>query len=266
MLQNKNAIIYGAGGSMGGAVAKALASKGAKVFLTGRNLNNVKKMREEILASGGRAEADEVDALDETAINAYVNKVRASAGTVDISFSAIDYQVIQNIPLADISVDDFVRPVNIAMRTQFLTATAAAKVMMKQRSGVILTLTATPGGIGYPYTGGFAPACGAIESFSRNLASELGVYGIRVVNIRSGGSPDSRLFKEAIDSNPEAMAPILRSMEGDTMLKKLPLMADIANVAVFLTSELAGRITGVTVDVTAGTTAGLNYKVASQPT
>src|SRR5688572_17724873 len=116
MLQNKNAIIYGAGGSLGAAVAKALASNGAKVFLTGRNLNNIKKVRDEILASGGRAEAAEVDALSEKAINDFVKKVQASAGTVDISFSAIDYQVVQNIPLVDISVDDFVRPVNIAMR------------------------------------------------------------------------------------------------------------------------------------------------------
>jgi NAD(P)-dependent dehydrogenase (short-subunit alcohol dehydrogenase family) len=206
-----------------------------------------------------------VDALNEKEINDFISSVLASAGTIDISFSAIDYQVVQNIPLVDMSVDDFVRPVNMAMRNHFLTATAVAKVMMKQRSGVILSLTATPGGIGYPFTGGFAPACCAIESFSKNLASELGVYGIRVVNVRSGGSPDSRIFKEAITSNPEAMEPILRSMEGDTMLKKLPLMEDIANVAVFLASDLAGKITGVTIDVTSGTTAGLNYKVGPPP-
>jgi NAD(P)-dependent dehydrogenase (short-subunit alcohol dehydrogenase family) len=86
------------------------------------------------------------------------------------------------------------------------------------------------------------------------------MYGIRVVNIRSGGSPDSRVFKEAIESNPADMAPILRQMEGDTMLKRLPLMMDIANAAVFAASDLAGMVTGVTIDVTGGTTAGLNYR------
>ncbi|HEY3404061.1 MAG TPA: SDR family oxidoreductase, partial [Ohtaekwangia sp.] len=70
------------------------------------------------------------------------------------------------------------------------------------------------------------------------------------------------VFKEAIDSNPHDMEPILRNMENDTMLKRLPLMADIADVAVFLSSDMARSITGVTVDVTAGTVAGLNYKVA----
>ncbi|HMG08946.1 MAG TPA: SDR family oxidoreductase [Mucilaginibacter sp.] len=265
ILQNKNAIIYGAGGSLGGAVAKALASAGARVFLTGRNLYSVKKVADGILAAGGSAEADQVDALNEKEIHSHVDGVLTKAGTIDIMFNAIGVEVVQNMPLVDMRANDFIRPVTMAMQTHFLTATAAGKVMMKQGSGVILSLTATPGGIGYPYTGGFAPACCAIESFSRNLASELGVYGVRVVNIRSGGSPDSKVFKEAIDSNPKGMEPIIIKMEEDTMLKKLPLMADITNVAVFLSSDLAGMITGVTVDVTGGTTAGLNYRVASIP-
>jgi 3-oxoacyl-[acyl-carrier protein] reductase len=260
MLNNKNAIIYGAGGSLGSEVAKAFANAGAKVFLTGRNLNSLKKVAEQIHASGGLAEADEVDASDQAAIHAHINKVVQRAGTVDISFNLTGTEVVQNIPLIDISVNDFMQPITISMQTRFLTAVAAAKVMMKQKSGVILSLTATPGGIGYPYTGGFAPTCCAIESLSRNLASELGVYGIRVVNIRSGGSPDSKVFKEALTNYPDMMEPVLQKMKDDTMLKKLPPMEDITNVAVFLASGLSGSITGVTVDVTAGTTASLNYR------
>lgn len=260
MLQNKNAIIYGAGGSLGGAIAKALASSGAKVFLTGRTITSVQKLADEIRASGGSADVAQVDALDEKAISNHLNKVVQQAGTVDISFNATGDKVVQNIPLVSMTADDFMNPLTFMLRTQFLTATAAGKVMIKQGSGVILSLTATPGGIGYPYTGGFSAACCARESFASNLAAELGAYGVRVVNMRSGGSPDSRVFKEAIDNYPEEMKTVLANMEADTMLKKLPLMADIANLAVFLSSDLAGKITGVTVDVTSGTTAGLNYR------
>jgi 3-oxoacyl-[acyl-carrier protein] reductase len=263
MLQNKNAIIYGAGGSLGGAVAKALAGAGARVFLTGRNTSAIQKLAEEIIAAGGSAEIDEVDALDEKAINNHIEKVISNAGTVDISFNATGVPVVQNIPFVDMAAEDFISPITLMMQTRFLTATAAGRVMMKQGSGIILSLTATPGGIGYPYTGGFAPACCAIECFSKNLASELGVYGVRVVNIRSAGSPDSKVFKQAIDSDPKGVEPIIHKMKEDTMLKKLPLMADIANVAVFLSSDMAGKITGVTVDVTCGTTSGLNYRVSS---
>jgi NAD(P)-dependent dehydrogenase (short-subunit alcohol dehydrogenase family) len=169
---------------------------------------------------------------------------------------------VQGVPLTEISVADFIAPVNMALQSRFITAIAAVKVMMRQRSGVILNLTATPGGIGYPYTGGFAPTCAAIESLSRNLAAEFGAYGIRSVNIRSAGSPDSKVFADTIAAKPELMKSILSSMEADTMLKKLPLMSDIANTAVFLVSDQAQMITGVTIDVTAGTTAGLNYRAA----
>ena len=263
MLENKNAIIYGAGGSLGGAVAKALAREGARLFLTGRNISSVQKLTEEITASGGVAEAGEVDALDENAINRHVDAVIQKAGALDISFNAIGLQDTQNIPLVKMKVADFTRPISIAMQTQFLTATAAGRAMMKSGSGVILSLTATPGGIGYPNVGGFGPACCAMESFSRDLATELGPYGIRVVNIRSAGSPDSHVFKEAIEQGGQQVLEIIESMKADTMLKSLPLMEDIANTAVFLASSMAGKITGVTVDVTCGTTNGLNYKAST---
>src|SRR5580658_6876776 len=261
ILQNKNAVVYGAGGSLGGAIARAFAKAGARVFLTGYRLASVQKVADEIIGSGGKAEVAIVDGFDENAVVAHLEKVRQQAGSVDISYNGVEIPVVQNIPLTEISLDDYVRPVMQTAHTRFLTAKAAAKVMMEQRSGVILSVTATPGGIGYPYTGGFAAANAAVESLARNLASELGPYGIRVVNIRSGGSPDSRVFQEAIERVPAVMEEVLRGMEGDTMLKKLPPMADIANTAVFLASDLAASITGVTVDVTSGTTAALNYRV-----
>jgi NAD(P)-dependent dehydrogenase (short-subunit alcohol dehydrogenase family) len=259
-LHNKNAVIYGAGGSLGGAIARAFAAAGARVFLTGYRPDSIQRTAREITAAGGRVETAIVDAFDEKAIRDHLEKMRQTAGLVDLSFNAVDVPVVQNIPLTEISPEDFVRPVTRTMQTRFLTAIAAARIMMEQRSGVILSLTATPGGIGYPYTGGFAPACCAMEALSRNLAAELGGYGIRVVNIRSGGSPDSRVFQQAIESNTEAMAAILHGMQNDTMLKRLPSMADIADTAVFLASDMARSITGVTVDVTCGTTAGLNYR------
>jgi NAD(P)-dependent dehydrogenase (short-subunit alcohol dehydrogenase family) len=263
LLQHKNAIIYGAGGSLGGAFARALAAAGARVFLTGHNTGSVEKVADEIIAAGGKAETAEVDALDEQAVNGHIASVVRDAGTVDIVFNAIGWQDTQNIPLTDMTLADYIRPISISMETQFITATAAGRVMMKQGSGVILSLTATPGGIGYANTGGFGVACCAVEGFSRNLASELGPYGIRVVNIRSGGSPDSRVFREAIDAGGDDVKEFIEKMSNDTMLKKLPPMQDIANTAVFLASDLAGSITGITVDVTCGTTTALNYKVTN---
>jgi 3-oxoacyl-[acyl-carrier protein] reductase len=265
ILKGKNAVIFGAGGSLGGAVARSFAQSGANVFLSGKTLKPVKKVVDEIMTEGGSAEACEVDALNEPEIKKYVESIVEKAGAIDICFNAIGLQDTQDIPLIKMSFDDFIRPIKIAMETQFLTSTAVGRIMMKQKSGVILSLTATPGGIGYPNVGGFGPACVAIEGFSRNLASELGPYGIRVINIRSAGSPDSRPFIQALESGGDEVKGFISKLEEDTMLKELPMMADIANVATFLASDLAGKITGVTIDVTCGTTSGLNSKVAAIP-
>jgi len=262
LLKNKNAIVFGAGGSLGSAVAQAFAAAGAKVFLSGIHLDSVEKVAAEIRAAGWLAEARQVDALDKTEVDAFVEWA-AQSGAVDISFNAIGLNDVQDIPLVEMSVEDFTRPVSRAMRSQFLTGTAAGRVMSKQGKGVILSLTATPGGIGYPGTGGFGVACCAIESFSVNLASELGHSGVRVVNIRSGGSPDSRVFIDAFASvGNELASQIISTLERDTMLKKLPKMQDIANVAVFAASDLATLISGTTIDVTGGTTSALNYKTS----
>lgn len=263
LLANKNAIIFGAGGSLGGAVAQAFAAAGAQVFLSGIHLESVENTAAKIRIAGGIAHTRQVDALDKTEVDAFVLWVAQQYGSVDICFNAIGLEDVQDMPLTAMSVEDFTRPISRAMQSQFLTGTAAGRVMSRQGKGVVLSLTATPGGIGYPGTGGFGVACCAIESFSRNLASELGRSGVRVVNIRSGGSPDSRVFVDAFSSiGNELASRIIGTMEGDTMLKKLPRMVDIANTAVFAASDWASMITGTTIDVTGGTTSALNYKTS----
>jgi len=257
LLQNKNAVIYGGGMSLAGSVAHAMAREGANIFLAGRNIASLRKVKDDIIRSGGKASAAELDAMNERSVNEHMATVLAAAGSIDIAFNLIGIYNVQNIPLSEMDLHDFVQSITDAMTTHFLTATAAARIMIRQRSGVILSLTATPGGIAYPLTGGFGPACCAIEGFSRNLASEVGPHGVRAVNIRSAGSPDSRPFVEAIFNKPDLVKPVLQKMENDTMLKKLPLMEDIANVAVFLSSSLAAKVTGVTIDVTVGTTTGI---------
>lgn len=261
LLKNRNAVIYGAGGSLGGAFARAFADAGATVYVTGHHIEPVQQLANEINAAGGKAVAAQIDAMVEQQVNDYLSGLVAEGHSIDISFNAIGWKDVQNFPLTEMQLSDFLQPIHISTQTNFITSTAAGRIMSKQGSGVILSLTATPGGIGYPNTGGFGVACCAIESLSRNLAAELGVYGVRVVNIRSGGSPDSKVFKDAIEFGGEQVPEFLKKLRDDTMLKKLPLMKDIANTAVFLASNMAATITGCTIDVTAGTTGAINYDV-----
>jgi len=254
LLKNKNAVIYGAGGSIGGVVARAFAREGAAVFLTGRTLASLNAVAEDISASGGRAEIAIVDALDEKAVDKHLAGIVNNAGSIDISFNVIGLEDVQGIPLAEMSLEDFTRPIFISMQTQFITAKAAAKYMIKQGRGVILSLTATPSAKAYALTGGFGPACNAMEGFVRNLAAELGPLGIRVVCMRSAGSPDSAVFVKAMAEEKKLAKSAITDIANDTMLKRLPAMAEIASVATFLVSDMASAMTGTVANVTCGTT------------
>lgn len=253
LLKNKNAVIYGAGGSLGGAVARAFAAEGAHVFLAGRTMATLEKVVKDITDSGGNARASVVDALNEKGVKDYVDSIVQKTGSIDISFSAIAMADVQGIPLCEMTVEDFIRQLDIGMKSQLITASAAAKYMIKKGSGVILSLTATPAGKAYAMTGGFGVVCNAIEGFSRNLAAELGPKGVRVVCMRSAGSIDSAVFKNAMEEGNLPTARIKEMME-DTMLKRLPLMREIASTAVFLVSDMASGMTGTTANITCGTT------------
>ena len=199
LLENKNAVIYGGGGSIGGAVARAFAREGARVFLAGRTFmaSGVVTLQR---AEGGAADTAQVDALDEQAVDAHADAVAAQAGGIDISFNLIAHPYTHGTALAEMAVDDFMAPVQTAARTTFLTARAAARHMIPRRSGVILAFGG-PGDRSGPsrdyYLGGTQVAFDAIESMRRQLAAELGPHGIRVVTLASGGVPET--FPEGFD-------------------------------------------------------------------
>jgi len=246
LLVDKKAVIYGGGGSIGGAVAWAFAREGATVYLAGRTRERLEKVAEEIRAAGGVAQTAEVDALDELAVDQHADSVAAEAGSIDISFNVITHGDVQGTPMAEMELDDYTRPVFTAVRTTFLTWRAAARHMTRQGSGVILAF----GGEGDPprgyYLGGLQTAFHAIESMRRQLASELGPRGVRVVTLRTGGVPES--IPEGFKGRDE----ISEGIENATMLGRAATLGDVGNVAAFVASDRARTMTAATVNVSAG--------------
>jgi len=142
LLENKIAVIYGGGGTVGGAVARAFAREGARVFLTGRNLSKVDAGAQEIIAEGGEAESAAVDALDEHAIDRHLRSVIDKADRVDISFNAIGIPNPKTrAALVELDVEQFSMPIATYTRSYFLTARLAARYMVPNKSGVIMTVT-----------------------------------------------------------------------------------------------------------------------------
>jgi NAD(P)-dependent dehydrogenase (short-subunit alcohol dehydrogenase family) len=182
LLEDKNAVIYGAGGSIGGAVARAFAREGARVFLVGRTREKLEAVAREIAAAGGFAEVAELDALDERAVDEHAREVASQVGSIDVSFNLITRGDVHGIPLVEMTTADFTSPITTGITTTFITARAAARHMIGQGSGVILALD-SGSAVGSPMMGGTGPADAATDTFVRNLAAEVGPHGVRVVGI-----------------------------------------------------------------------------------
>ena len=244
LLENKVAVIYGAGGSIGGAVARAFTREGARVFLAGRTREKLDKVADEIRSSGGVADTAIVDALDEQAVDQYVDAVVEQAGYIDISFNVISYGDVQEL-LLEITVKDFLQPIMNAMRTQFLTSRAAARYMVRRGSGVILAF----GGDGpqtLPGLGGFKVALDAIEGLRRQWAVELGQQGIRVVTLKTGG------IAESLPDAEPGREEIIAGIEEATLLKRAATLADVGNVAAFVASDYGRTMTATDVNISCG--------------
>jgi NAD(P)-dependent dehydrogenase (short-subunit alcohol dehydrogenase family) len=256
LLKNKTVVIYGGGGAIGGAVALAFAKEGAKIFLAGRTLAKLEAVAKKITANGAEANVAQVDALNKQEVETHLNKIVNYAGNIDISFNAIGINDMQGTPLTEMGYDHFILPVITAMTTHYITSTAAVRHMIKKGSGVILAITANAARNPYPGIGGFGVACAAIESYCRQLAFEAGKNGIRVVCIRSAGSPDAPGVDEVFSLHAKNAGITREAFEANfaerTMLKRLPALHEVANAAVLMVSDKASAITAAVTNVTCG--------------
>jgi len=257
MLENKVAVIYGAAGSIGSAMARAFAREGARLFLTGLQLAPVEALAKEIKSAGGSAEAAAVDALDEQSIDEHLQSVIDKAGRVDISFNAIGIPNSKvRAPLVELDVEQFLLPIATYTKSYFLTARLAARRMVPNKSGVIMAPTAILSRTGTPLVGGAGPAMAAEEALTRNLSAELAPHGVRVVGLRPQGIPETNRIKQSypiyaktLGITPEQFYELSK---GKTHSKRLSTLEDLTNMAVFVASDKASGLTGTIVNLSMG--------------
>lgn len=258
MLEDKTAVIYGAGGAIGGAVARAMAAAGAGVYLVGRSRDRLEKVASDI---GDAAGVAVVDALDERAVTDHAAGVASEAGGIDIVLNAVSFPFVTDTALADLTVDEVMHPVVSHLRTNLVTTKAVAPHMAARGSGTILTLSAGASRVATPGSLGFGTSCAAVEALSRRLAVELGPSGVRVVCLRphlvadapAQGSYTGPIFERraaAAGLDPEEW--LARAQPDVTLLGRLPTLAQVAETATFLASDGAGAISGAVVDLTSG--------------
>lgn len=256
LLKDRNAIVYGASGAVGAAVAMAFTREGARVFLAARHKDRLDAVADDIRTRGGMAEVMPVDATDKQAVEAQLALISDKAGPVKIMFNAIDWGDTQGEPLGTISLEKVLRPVQTGLTTWFYTGTAVADHMARNGGGSIVGISANAGRQAFRNVGGFGIACAAVEHFLRQLAVENGPLGVRVTWVRSPGSPDSPgvhdVWSMAARERGMTFDEIHKEFAKDTPLRRVTPLAQIADAAVLLASDLAAGMTATMANATGG--------------
>jgi NAD(P)-dependent dehydrogenase (short-subunit alcohol dehydrogenase family) len=262
LLEGRNAVVHGGAGSVGRAVAAAFAREGARVFLAGRTLATLEEVAAELAGDGAAVETAAVDALDERAVDAHADDIAARAGGIDVCFNAVGRDDRHGLPLLEMSLEDFTRPVETAMRSHFLTTRAAARHMTRRGSGVIMAITASTGRLAIPEVGGTGVTFDAIEGQCRQWACELGGHGVRVVWLQTTGLPeaiaDSDVLQPGYGTGSAAMTrdELIAWNRGKAMLGRLTTLAEVGRAAAFLASDHASAMTATAANLTCGQVQG----------
>lgn len=259
-LEGKHAVIYGAAGSVGSAVADAFAREGARLSLAGRTEEPLKLLAARLRTEhGAEVGWDPLDTLDDQAVDAHADAVEAARGPLDVSFNLTGTNVLVGTAFGDIAPQDFAAAVATSAYSTFATARAAGARMATRGSGVILTFTATPARQAANLAGAFGYVCAGTEGLTRTLAAELGPHGVRVLCIRSAGSPDSTGLRLAFEAQAETLGvtpnSILEGLEQEIPLRHMPRLREVASVAVFAASDASAAMTATVLNVTGGSTA-----------
>jgi NADP-dependent 3-hydroxy acid dehydrogenase YdfG len=210
LLNNKHAVIYGGAGRIGRGVAAAYAGEGAHVYPVGRTETALAELADRI-----GADYAVLDAADQDAVEQHLD----SLPRVDISFDLTSRGDVHGPQLTEMPVEDLMAPL-IGLRSSFVTSQAAARRMIAQGSGVILSLNSASGNGAGPGMGGTGPGDAAVDNYMRQLAKDHGSSGLRVCGIRSPG----------VDRH-EVMARF-------SVLGCGPRLEEVANAAVFLVSPV----------------------------
>jgi 3-oxoacyl-[acyl-carrier protein] reductase len=234
LLQRKTAIVYGAAGPVGSAVARAYAREGAHVVLCGRTRDSLEALAAEL---PGTVDVEPVDVLDRAALTEHTAHVLNRTGRIDVAFNATSNDDIQGTPLSQMPLEDVLQPVTKAVRAHINIGTVLGDRMAVLGGGAILGMGG--GREAIPNLGGSHIAWAALTGVCRQLAAEYGPAGVRVCWILSPGSPDPGQTGTDADGS-------------HTILGRRPTYTDVGNAAAFLSSDWASTITAAEINLTGG--------------
>jgi NAD(P)-dependent dehydrogenase (short-subunit alcohol dehydrogenase family) len=245
-MSQKVAIVTGGGSGLGLAIAKKFIEKGITTIIVGRNET---KLAEATATLGGNSTYKICDLSDLQTIPALINGILNDYQHIDIIVNNAGIHLKK--PLVEVTDDEYNQVVLTNQQSVFSITREVAKVMIAQKSGIILNISSMASQYGIPNVIAYTAAKSAIEGMTRAKAVELSPYGIRV-NCIAPGFIYSEMSSKALNSDPERKAKVL----GRTPMGKLGMPEDVANAAYFLCSDEAAYITGAILPVDGGNSIG----------
>jgi NAD(P)-dependent dehydrogenase (short-subunit alcohol dehydrogenase family) len=248
-LDGNVAVVTGAGGGIGTECAVGLAEAGADVAVLGRNVAKLKETAYAVEDAGRRALVVEADVTDEVSVQAACDVVLSKFGRADILFN--NAGITSPKSMMDLPIDEWRRVVDVNLTGAYLCTRTFARPMMERRKGSIINMGSILSGRGMANRAVYAATKAGLANFGASVAFELGPFGI-TVNTIGATVIVTDLNRDLIRTQPQLYDKVLAR----SALGRLGEVDDVVGVLVFLASPAARFITGQTIYVDGGYTAG----------
>jgi 3-oxoacyl-[acyl-carrier protein] reductase len=242
LLENKVAVVTGAGRGIGEAIVRRFAGEGAAIALCDVMLDNAQQVAADLGKGGTKANAYAVNVTDSKQVKEVCDKIVADFGRVDILVN--NAGITRDGLLLRMSDEDWDAVLNVNLKGAFLFTRSLSRTMLQQRSGVIVNIASIVGVVGNAGQANYSASKAGLIGFTKTVAKELASRGIRSNAVAPGFIQTPMTDK---------LSPEARKAQTDFIaLKRLGLPEDVANVVLFLASDLSSYVTGQVIGVDGG--------------
>lgn len=246
-VQNKTILITGGAGGIGSEIAKVLAAHGAKIVILDLAEKTGERLVSELKAQGTEAWFEKINLTSEADWKRIIDKVMETTGRIDVLVNNAGINIRKTIE--EMNIDEWNTMMNVNIGSVFLGCKYAIPIMRAQHSGSIINMSSVCGLVGHRYTPeAYTASKGAVTMLTKAVASRYGKDGIRSNSVHPS-TVDTPLLQQVL-SNPERRA----ERYGEVPLGRLCKAGDVAQAVLYLASEEASFINGLSLAVDGGVT------------